>query len=220
MKTILFSLMMISSSVFADDFKCNIPKTTLRLYQAQSTAKKILDCKLPTCIVKRIVKAETQLCKSMKACPSLSEALENPCLPNNRLTEKAKEDFADGVEKVVKVIIDRSIDIVEGQKNGKSVTCKTDGVQDAQFVATFQKINSKEPKVSLFIPSGETSGKTAKGECKRIAGADEFAIRCSVSTNERGYMVELMSDGSPRMFSRVYEAAETPALLETLQDCK
>ncbi|MCC2680241.1 MAG: hypothetical protein K0R29_2817 [Pseudobdellovibrio sp.] len=85
----------------------------------------------------------------------------------------------------------------------KEVVCVDRRLQDATIAATFQ-LDAKGSSVSLFVPTGETSGEVYKGECRRDEGAIELAITCNVMTStDSGYEVRLFSFGGPQLGASV-----------------
>lgn len=70
--------------------------------------------------------------------------------------------------------------------------------------------------VSLFVPSGESSGKTIEtSKCSRVKGADEFAEDCFFRDGKDRYVVRIASPGDSSPNARVTRvgSGEEPVFL-------
>ncbi len=85
----------------------------------------------------------------------------------------------------------------------ETILCVDREIQDSTFSANFI-LKQTSSTVDLFIPDGETSGKTVSGECRRDEGAIELAITCNVMTSANfGFKVKLFSIGGTALHATV-----------------
>jgi hypothetical protein len=79
----------------------------------------------------------------------------------------------------------------------KTVTCTNPEVQDNNFVATFRLasgMNGDSLTVKLWVPSGESDGRTFKGECFRGNNRRAPYLTCLVQTGDGdGFDVRLFA---------------------------
>jgi hypothetical protein len=86
---------------------------------------------------------------------------------------------------------------------GRTVVCKRP-VLDASLSATFTNVGKTGMKVSIFVPTGEFSGRRHQGPCRAQAGAIEASYTCTVFTStDSGYDVALFSIGGPGLTATV-----------------
>lgn len=113
---LIFNFMMINTAY--GGLNCSPVKTSWYLYKAQSSAKEIITCTDPKCLIKKTLKAEKNFCKAMKKCPDLGEELENPCTVEGRLTPEAREYILTNAENGFELILDEAIKWVDSVRGG------------------------------------------------------------------------------------------------------
>lgn len=86
----------------------------------------------------------------------------------------------------------------------EKVVCVDSNVMDGAFSASFSGLLSGMPQVKLYIPSGETSGKTKSGKCFEDRNSYGTAFTCLVKeTLTTGYLVKLSSGDNLKSTSTV-----------------
>lgn len=113
----------------------------------------------------------------------------------------------------------------------KSIQCIDPNVQDANFAAKFVRQDSAtglRARVSLSVPTGETSARVYRGSCRAgaaIAGRPTANLVCMVATSsDSGYKVELFDNG--RAFTKAVvttlrtRGGPAPEVVAVLPVCK
>lgn len=74
--------------------------------------------------------------------------------------------------------------------------CQVPDLQDSAMVVTLNPVRGVYSQVELFVPTGETSGRTLNGTCQGVEGSIEFALECNIFTStESGFEISVRSIG-------------------------
>jgi hypothetical protein len=98
-------------------------------------------------------------------------------------------------------------------------TCQIEGFQDSHLILEFKDVYSKNPTVSVNLPTGEYTSKIGLGYCSAPENVDEFYLNCAVPFGFEIYKVVLSSRGDPKLHGSVVkmESHDSPIHLPCKQ---